>query len=1095
MDQTTRASGAPSPSAGKAAEHPTSGQRLGRYRLIREVGRGGMGRVFEAEDSVLQRSVAIKVLHDRDPSRSTRFVREARTQATVEHEHVCPILDVGETDGTPYIVMPLIDGRPLEAAADGMPLERKLLVIQKVAEAVHAAHEQGLIHRDLKPSNVMVVDDGGRPKPFVVDFGIARRAGEDGETVDGAQIGTPGFMAPEQLRGEGRALDRRADVYGLGATVFRLLEGRSPPTPNPWTAVDPPPSMASEIPIDVRTIVRKCLEHDAADRYPSARAVAEELARYLSGEPIQARPLPPWGPWLRRARRHPRLTLIMTVLALAAAASLTVGVVTTVRSALRERGIRRFTEQIDKIESEARFSLLAPTHNIEPDRRRLRARMKMLHSEADTYGVPGLADYALGRGHLALGELEAARTSLEAAWSAGYRASRAAEALGRVRSAQYRRELVELELVEDESARRQHAQNLAHEYRHEILAYLRAASDDPDTQAFLQTLIAFHEERFDDALAGLSTVRRRFPWWQETWLLEGDIYRTQGLSAAAAGQTEAATAALDRAFLAYRSAHNVAKSDPAAGRGAMKATYLRLRLGALQDVALQPELRRGLDMGNTALASAPKDGQSWLWKGRLHSLMAHALRSRGQDPRMELQASLAALDRAAGLLKNPGPAHLEAGRAYWRRAQWRLDRAQSPEDDLRAASAAFEKVDVARRDYRFFMALGRIYFTRAGAAVRTSSPAAELYDQSIAAFERATTHHAAPFGALSNWGMALIRRADLEPGHRERFVQARQVFQRATALRPTHVAPHYYLGLVELRIAQRADPEASVLDDGVDGAIEHLKQAIELNAKLPQAYGVLGRAYHLRARRVGEAGGDPEPDFVRAFETYERGTSIASTQSVLHQNWAWAHYFRAKHAVRTGTGSPQRDFAEALRKSERALKTGGKHGAKLCIASVYRIRAEFEWKRGRNPAKDLRMARATFDALIKERPGLVEVWRSSARLATLQARWNLQNGQDAEDALSRAWADVTRAQSLRSLAVVQLALVRLALVSSGGKAFSRRSEAVAAIRALRDQRPNWPEGLAAEACLLSGVDSSRLADVLASAPHLRADWADCLASR
>jgi serine/threonine-protein kinase len=191
-----------------------------RYEELRLIGQGGMGTVFRGWDPRLGRAVALKLLKSVDPDDTRRLLREARAQARVQHDNVCRVYEVGEADGQPYIAMELIDGSPLDREQTKMSLEQKVKVVREVAAALHEAHRLGLIHRDIKPSNIIVkTAEDGALKPYVVDFGLAREIASSGVTMHHDTIqGTPAYMSPEQGAGASLALDRRADVYSLGAT-------------------------------------------------------------------------------------------------------------------------------------------------------------------------------------------------------------------------------------------------------------------------------------------------------------------------------------------------------------------------------------------------------------------------------------------------------------------------------------------------------------------------------------------------------------------------------------------------------------------------------------------------------------------------------------------------------------------------------------------------------------------------------------------------------------------------------------------------------------------------------------------------------------
>src|SRR5262249_34583143 len=215
--------------AGPFSEQAKVAERLGHYEIVSELGSGGMGMVYKAYDPSLKRYVALKLIRRDNPELAVRFVQEARAQGRVQHENVCQVYEVGEIEGRQYIAMQLIEGKTLSDASKEMSVEAKVRVIQQIADALEAAHRQGLIHRDIKPTNIMVErSDEGKSKPYILDFGLARVQDAPGLTSTGVAVGTPYYMAPEQLSGERRLLDKRTDVYGLGATLYEVLSGKPP---------------------------------------------------------------------------------------------------------------------------------------------------------------------------------------------------------------------------------------------------------------------------------------------------------------------------------------------------------------------------------------------------------------------------------------------------------------------------------------------------------------------------------------------------------------------------------------------------------------------------------------------------------------------------------------------------------------------------------------------------------------------------------------------------------------------------------------------------------------------------------------------------
>jgi serine/threonine protein kinase len=320
-----------------------------RYVLEREVGRGGMGRVFVARDLRLQRQVAIKVLLDPASPRAQRFQREVLLAARLQHPGIVAVYDSGFwPTGEPYLVMRLVLGRSLaRALEDSETLPDRLALLPHLiaaADAVAYAHDQRIVHRDLKPSNVIL---GAFGETVVVDWGLAKdlsAAGPDGTadtdgvpgggpapgpgmTGAGAVLGTPGYMSPEQAAGQ--AVDARADVYALGAILAQVLTGEPPPA-RPGSSGTASHTSASALqvvapkpraPADLLAIMAKALARDPQARYPTAFELAEDLKRFQTAELVAARPYSLATRTVRWGARHPVTTALLlatvaTVLAL-----------------------------------------------------------------------------------------------------------------------------------------------------------------------------------------------------------------------------------------------------------------------------------------------------------------------------------------------------------------------------------------------------------------------------------------------------------------------------------------------------------------------------------------------------------------------------------------------------------------------------------------------------------------------------------------------------------------------------------------------------------------------------------------------------------
>jgi len=308
---------------------PEIGQTISHYRITEKLGQGGMGEVFLADDTTLDRKVALKFLPlemQRDATAHKRFIREAKSAAALDHPYICHINEVAESDGQDFIAMEYVDGESLKDRLEQGPLppEAALPIAIEVAEALETAHGKGIIHRDIKPANIMLTKTGHAK---VMDFGLAKQlvppgaTGSAEETItaltsDGSTVGTLAYMSPEQLRSQ--AADARSDIWAMGVTLYEMVSGTRPFHGQSGFEVtsailsQAPRPLPSQVPAELAAVIERCLQKEPGERYQQTREVQAAL------EAIRAGTAAPWAAWRYRLARRPWLLMAGSVVLLAA---------------------------------------------------------------------------------------------------------------------------------------------------------------------------------------------------------------------------------------------------------------------------------------------------------------------------------------------------------------------------------------------------------------------------------------------------------------------------------------------------------------------------------------------------------------------------------------------------------------------------------------------------------------------------------------------------------------------------------------------------------------------------------------------------------
>ncbi len=951
-----------------------------RYELVEFVGRGGMGDVYKARDLRLGRFVALKFLRRDDPDQIKRFLREAQVQARVEHENLCPIYEVGDVEGHSYIAMQYVSGGSIKEIADLLSPVDKVEIMVDVADALHAAHQTGLIHRDIKPANILVErNPGGSWHPYVVDFGIARDIDTPHElTVSGMVLGTPAFSSPEQVRGESSTLDRRTDVYGLGATLYWFLTGRSP-YEGAYTEIlsdvadrdpVPPHRIDRTIPVDLETIVLKCLEKEKDRRYDSARELSEDLRRFLAGEPIMARPATVFYKLGKRVRKHPRL---VTAAVVTIAAFVALGLV-SLRANLQTRRqaavAQLLTERAREIESFARVAAMMPLHDRTQERDAIKGRMLAIENEMKRLGAisSGPGHYALGRGWLALHDYGAARHHLERAMEMGYDSPGVSYALGMALGRLYQRDLTIARRIENDELREARVTEIERDLRDPALVLLRSGEDTVvEAPQYAEALIAFYGGDLSEALDATRGAFRTEEWLYEAKLLEADILAEIAAGMRLNGDADGALSTLAEADAAYSLAAAIARSDPSI-----------------------------------------HEGQCALWTQIMD------MRSRRGEPVVEpFETAVEACDRALRIDPERADIHERLSHLYWRWADIVNDRGGSAEAFLRQAIASADRAIVLDPESvsAYVTKGGALTVSALDAMSRGEDPRATL-ELSVASFESAIAIDPSFVPAHDDLGYAWERMARYEMGvgldPRPALDRAISAFRKAINLRPEYANAYNNSGIALWRRAifklrTAADPSADL-----DEAVAAFDAAIARNPTY--AYAFANRGLARRTMAVVRFNGGHDPLQMLDLARNDLDASLALNPQIF---WAYPEktaieILAARWAMREGL-EPQVFLEAAARAANKALAVNPRNAvAYQSAAKVHRWRAEDRLLRGLSIRSDVSEGRRLVEQALALNPGLASALVTGAALTTIQAEAETllltrrALAADADDAVRRA---------------------------------------------------------------------------------------------
>lgn len=886
-----------------------------RYLPLAFLGDGGMGRVFKAWDQQLHRVVALKFLKRMERDAVERFLQEARAQAQLDHPNVCQVYSVGQSGGQAYLAMQFIEGPTLRTAMPQLNLEQVAGIARDVAEALHACHKLGILHRDIKPTNIMLErTEGVSWRPFVLDFGLAMGLDSDSGTVTGVIVGTPVYASPEQLQGKSEDLDRRSDVYSLGATIYECLCGE-PPFPFNGSLADlvrrigeqepdHPSKRVPNLPKDLSTIVLKCLEKDPNRRYDSARALAEDLQRFLEGDPIKARGAGFAYRAIKRLRKNRALASVV-VISLATVATLAAwGTRLVVRARLQTQYAQRLARETERLHGQLALAYALPMHDIRPDRTRMEDLLSSIREELRVQGdwaqAPGRL--SLGKGLLALDRLEEARVELTEARRLAPRDPEAALALGLTLARLYSEELEGLR----GRAREEKRKELEPQLLRPAAELLRTVRDSrTEAPELAEGVLALVEDRTDDTLQKASETLARLPWSWEARVLEADAYKVRASLLLSRGDHGGAEAELERAGESLALAKDIARSAPRPYESEAQRRFLRMAIRFDRNVATAADRDFALEGIADALRVDPANARVLGFKAAVHRRWALTRSAAGEDPRPELRVAAEACE--AGLRSRPADSALINNLASILRnqADWEMDRGIDPEVNLRKAIQILEGALARPRHADLLLnnlgnchaLLGRWQLLRGRDPCRELELASECLAKAAAV--RPWVGHASSQGSVLidlasyRWWQGQDPGPDLDA--------SLSAFAEALRLNPNSFQAQEGAGEALLLRAEVAIDRGRPAGRDIDAALEHLGKALSLNPGLASARWRQAQALALRARA-----NTSDEDLRAAL----RATRPDRTDT---QDLIWARAQALWALARAGGSSAQSGALESLR--------------------------------------------------------------------------------------------------------------------------------------------------------------------------------------
>lgn len=1017
-----------------------AGRQIGAYRIVKEIGRGGMGAVYLAEraDEQFQKQAAIKLIKrgmDTDQVLQ-RFRMERQILAGFDHPNIARLLDGGSTEnGLPYFVMEYVEGSPIHQYCDEkrLSITNRLQLFRQVCAAVDYAHRNLVVHRDIKPSNIFVTAEG---VPKLLDFGIAKillPQTEDRATATGMLVMTPEYASPEQAQGAN--VTTASDVYSLGIVLYELLTGHPPyhigtvpplevariiseSRPQlPSTVVNTqvtddsgrtltpesvsrsregtPERLRRRLQGDLDNIVLMALRKEPQRRYQSAEQFSEDIRRHLEGLPVTAHPDTFGYRASKFIKRNKAVAAAATFALLALAVAAGIAGMVRWRANQQARSFQEFGQEVTRMEATMRYAYLLPLHDVQQEKQDVADRLELVKTRMQELGTQayGPGYYALGRGYLALHRYQDAYDHLKRAWDQyEYREAPVAGALGYALALLYREKLSQAQGLYSKEQLVQEKARLEKEYRDPALQYLQSAASVSEDPEYVKALIAFMEKRNDEGLKHAGLSAQKITWLYEANLLQGQILTAQGNDLRDTGKTEAAQRLYEQAKSALLEAAKKGQSDSQVYEGlcALQSAVLLMQM-TQSGISPRPIYEEGVAYCGQALAADSSNAAALVTETKLHVQFAYYLRGHGETLRKCGERAIQCAKAALQIEPENPTVHLMLGNAYSTLADEELALEGNPLPYVDLAQASYETaLSKSPEDAQALYNHGGILLTRGRFELSQGKDPRGSLQKAAASLDKAVARNSSNSIFLGELGLVywIKARYEIDTGldATESLKKSIDCFQNTVRLNPGYTNGYIFMGaayiyLADLQFDRDEDPVPAL-----DQAVAIYNKTLETDSNNAYTLAGIGFVYWKKADWQQRHGGDPQAALEQARDALKKSIQFNKNLLECYSTLAEVEMIAARYAI-ARHANPESFFARAEAILEESLAMNPKTYESLgTLAGLCLLRAEYYGSLHQPNTAAIKRGIDAADRAIAVNSGMAETHATRGQLYLLRTR-------------------------------------------------------------------------------------------------------------